>query len=889
MVKNQSEWHKLKTSQLLAQLKTNDQGLDEAEAKKRLKSHGYNVLLAKKSLPAWKILTFQFKSALVYILLIGSVISFLFKEVVDGYVILLAVFLNVVIGFIQEYKANNSLEKLSQVIKQQAVVKRGGHRQKIDAKYLVPGDIIILQAGDKVAADARLLQASYLSTNESALTGESWPVKKAEEILPLGTVLAERKNMIYMGTVVTEGRGEAVVVATGQQTELGQIAGLLSDINNDLTPLQVKLNKFAKSISVIIITVALVVALLGLLEGYHWAQIFIVAVALAVSAIPEGLLISLTVILTIGMQRILKNNGLVRQLVSAETLGATTVICADKTGTLTEGEMRVTQLATYHRHIDFQAQAIREIVWDKDMNQMIEVAAWCNDAVVQNPEDPDKNWQIFGTPTERALMFFALTYGGQSWSQKKVRLEEIPFDSEYKFMVTRHSFDQEKDIIYIKGAPEKIIPKANKYSHKGQVLSQTAESSKIWHEKMEYLTRHGLRALAAAYKLVPKKYPLDIAIKKELNEVVLLGLWGLSDPIRPEMADTLEQTRKAGIKTVMITGDNKSTAFHIAQSLKLVDESDQVVTGEELNKMSDHKLAEKVEQIKVYARVTPADKLRIIQAWKSRQQVVAMTGDGVNDAPALKAADVGVTVSTGSDIAKEVADLVLLDNNFQTIVMAIKEGRVIFANLKKVILYLLSDSFSELTIIATAMLLGYPLPILTTHILWINLITDGLPSLALTAEPEDPDIMAKRERYGNVLLDYEGKFLIFIISILTTLGSLSLYYFFWQSTGDLSLARTIAFASLGVSTLLYVYSIKNLEKNILGSNPFKNKYLNIAVIIGLFLQIVAVYVPFLNYYIKTVPLSVWHWLAIGLMTTVLFICLELIKLVFIRWRMRKRS
>jgi Ca2+-transporting ATPase len=886
MPKHQLEWHNLKEQQVLKEVDSNIRGLDDKEIKKRVKTFGYNILVQKKSLTAWKIFAGQFKSALVYVLLIGAVISFLFKEVVDAYVIILAVVLNVIIGFLQEYKANNSLEKLSQVIKQQAVVRRDNRQQIIDAKFLLPGDIVILRAGDKVSADIRLLDSTNLSISEAALTGESWPIKKITTALAIGTVLAERKNMAYMGTVISEGRGEGVVIGIGLSTELGKIAKLLNEVENDLTPLQVKLDKFAKTITTIIVSVAFVVMLLGLLQGYHWVEIFTVAVALAVSAIPEGLLISLTVILTVGMQRILKNNGLVRQLVSAETLGATTVICADKTGTLTEGEMRVTELLSMKRHIDFQAQTIREIKWDKDMSLLTDIAILCNDAVVQNPDDPNKHWEIFGTPTEKALLLFGMTYSDYHLLQKKTRLEEIPFDSQYKFMVTRHAHDAEKDIIYVKGAPEIIIPSATKHTDNGQVVSQDDRSRKIWHEKVEHLSKRGLRVLAAAYRLVPKNYPLDINVKKELSNLTMVGLWGLIDPIRPEMSETFEQTRKADIKTVMITGDSKFTAFHIAQSLKLATANDQVVTGDELAKMSDQQLNDRVEQIKVYARVTPSDKLRIIQAWKARGEVVAMTGDGVNDAPALKAADVGVTVSSASDIAKEVADLVLLDNNFKTIVLSIKEGRLIFANLKKVILYLLSDSFVKITIIATAMFLGYPLPILTTHILWIKLITDGLPSLALTMEPEDEDIMEHREPPGNLLLDFEGKFLILIISILYALGSLSLFYFFWKSTGDLALARTITFVSSGIGTLLYVYSVKNLDKNIFESNPFKNKYLNIAVIIGILLQLVAVYLPFLNHFIKTVPLNWWHWQAIILMTVVLFILLELIKLVFIRYNKR---
>jgi P-type Ca2+ transporter type 2C len=882
-------WYGLGSIQVLKKLNTTKNGLVSHEALKRLTKHGQNKLAQGRKFSAWRLFIFQFKSAMIYILLVAGVISLLFGEFIDAYVILAAVLINVIVGFFQEYKANQSLEKLNQVVKRETLVIRDGHETKIESKDLVPGDIIILEAGVRVPADARLLQVNSLEINEANLTGESVPVKKHTRIIDNKTVLAERKNMVFMGTLVVEGRATAVVCETGLETEMGQITVMLKETKDEQTPLQEKLNVFAKFVTKGVLLIAFLMFLLGVIEGHAWAEMFTVAVAVAVSAIPEGLVIGMTMILTVGMKRILKNNGLVRKLISAETLGSTTVICTDKTGTLTEGEMRVTQVVTANNSIDLAVQSLKDIGASKEINMLMQTALLCNDAVVENHDNFIDYWSVIGSPTEKALLLF----GAQNSEVRELiakysRVEEIPFDSEIKYMVTRHHFDAKRDIIFIKGAPEKVLDFSKNYLNKNKSTKLNKIKRDYFQNQWESLSKKGLRVLAGSYKLVPKTFKGLESCKEDPHDMIIIGIWGLSDPLRPETKETIQGTWKAGIRTVVITGDNKFTARSIAADLGIDTDKDSVVTGDELLKLTDQQLDDKIRGIKVYARVTPGDKLRIIKAWQKQGEVVSMTGDGVNDAPALKAADVGVVVSSGSDVAKETADLVLLDNNFKTIVMAIKQGRVIFANIKKVILYLLSDSFSEVMIIVGSLIMRFPLPLLTAQILWINLVNDSLPALSLTMEPEDEAIMNKKPRPHKKLLDFENKFLIFTISIITGATSLGLFYYFWKTTGNLDLARTVVFTALGIDSLLYVFSIKSLEHNIFKARPFRNMYLNISVVIGFFLQLMAVYLPFLNKYLKTVPLAWREWQMILIVVLVTIVLIEIVKAVFI-WRFKRKA
>ncbi len=881
-------WHTLSIPKVLKKLNTSKKGLSFDQVEKNQDKYGFNILAKADKFSISRLILSQFKSALIYILLIAGLISIFFKEYVDAYVIFAAVLLNVVVGFIQEFKANKSLEKLNKVVKKETLVIRDNQEMKIESKYLVPGDIIVLESGDRIPADARILSINALEINEASLTGESWPIKKELEVIDVGTVLAERNNMVFMGTLVVEGRGQAIVVATGYETEMGKITVMLKETKEDKTPLQKKLDDFAKNITKIILVVSLILFIIGVLKGHEWSEMFIISVAVAVSAIPEGLVISMTMILTVGMQRILKSNGLVRRLISAETLGSTTVICTDKTGTLTEGEMRVTQVVSASQQVDLSGQSFKDIKIDKELKKLLQVSLLCNDAVVENIKDNKDEWRIIGSPTEKALLLFGTS--GLSISEENKNLErkdEIPFDSQRKYMVSRHKYNSTHDIIFLKGAPEKVIYFSSKYLQDSKDIKLNKIKINYFRNQWERLSKEGLRVLAGSYKLIPKKTKDIGSYREDPEDFIFVGVWGLSDPLRPETIDTLHETFKAGITTVIITGDNKFTAQKIAKDLGLSANNKEIVTGDELLKMSDKELEERVRSIKIYARVSPADKLRIIKAWQDQGEIVSMTGDGVNDAPALKAADIGVAVSSGSDVAKETADLVLLDNNFKTIVMAIRQGRVIFANIKKVILYLLSDSFSEIIIIIGSMIIGMPLPLVTAQILWINLVSDGFPALALTMEPEEDDIMKKKVDKIKSIFNFEGKVLVVIISLVTSITSLGLFYYFWKETGDIVLARTVTFTTLGIDTLFYVFSIKSLDKNIFKSKPFRNKYLNFAVILGLLIQLSAIYIPFLNRMLRTVPLHWSEWKVMILVMLVVFVLIEVIKSIFIHHRNKK--
>ncbi|MDD5749362.1 MAG: HAD-IC family P-type ATPase [Patescibacteria group bacterium] len=888
MKKDHKVWHTMSAAQVLGKLKSSEQGLSSEEAKKRLAKYGPNVLAQEKRFSRGRLLLEQFKSVLIYVLVIAGVISFVFGEFVDAYVIFAAVLLNVIVGFSQEFKANKALEQLSKIVKQESLVFRDGSEQKLESRLLVLGDVVVLQAGDRVPADGRLLDVNDLKVNEASLTGESWPVKKQIANLKIGTTLAERANLVFMGTLVVEGRALAVITETGFETEMGQITVLISETKEERTPLQKKIDDSAKIITKVILSSIFLLFLIGILQGRYWAEMFTIAVALMVAAIPESLIISMTMILTVGMQRILKKNGLVRRLVSAETLGAADLICTDKTGTLTEGEMRITGIVSASHQLDLSVRSLRDIKIDKEIERSMQIALLANDAAIENPQEEKHLWSIIGSPTEKALLLFGAYLPFEELFKKHQRLEEIPFDSSRKFMVSRHKFSAKEDIIFIKGAPEKILSFSNRYLDGDKEKKLTDAKFKYFDEGWQNLSKQGLRVLAGAYRLVPANFKDFHKLKEKPEDFVFSSIWGLSDPLRPETRETLQDTLKAGINTIIITGDNKFTAKKIARDLGLDFGDESVVTGDELLKWSDEEFDKKIKHIKVYARVTPADKLRIVRAWQNKGAIVSMSGDGVNDAPALKAADIGVAVASGSDAAKETADLVLLDNNFKTIVMAIKQGRVIFANIKKVILYLLSNSFAEIVTVAGSLIFNLPLPILAAQVLWINLISDSPPSLALSMEPEEKDIMNKPPKTKEGLLDVESRFLMVFISAISGISALWVFWYFWTTTGNLELAQTVTFATLSSYTLTYIFSIKKLDACILRYNPFKNKYLNWAIILGITLQMIAIYLPFFNRVLRTEPLSWQQWRVILLFVILVLILVEVVKAVFSYYFRKKR-
>jgi len=878
-------WHHLPLGQVFEEVESSAQGLENLEAKKRQEKYGLNELPKQEKFSQGQVLLAQFKSVLVYILLVAGLISLIMGDRIDAYVIFLAVLINVIVGYIQENKAQKALEKLRRIVVPKAKVIRGGREEEIESKNLVSGDILVLEAGDKVSADARLIMAREIEINEATLTGESKPIDKEIKDMEKGVVLAERRNMVYQGTQVTKGHGLAVVVAIALKTQLGRIASLLKETEDAATPLQRRLNVFSRQLAMAILFISLLILILGLLTGRPFITMFNTAVALAVAAIPEGLAVAVTVILTIGMRKILKRKALVRKLIAAETLGSTTVICTDKTGTITKGEMRVSQIITDSYRVDVglnplpTANASITEVW-----QLLKIGMLCNDARLQHEAEDLNDLVIIGSSTDRALILAGrqLFLKKSDLEKQSPRLDELVFTSERKFMATLHQFDGQNNIILIKGSPEILLKASSAVLVGDRPMKIYSDKRKTLQNKYQELNKNGLRTLGLGYKLVARGADSFRGLSEVLQDLVLVGFAGISDPLRPDVKETLAATKRAGLQTVIITGDNIMTAKAIAKELNIAVTERTILDGEQLLKINDEELKKVVKDIKIYARVMPQDKLRIVQAWQNQGAVVAMTGDGINDAPALKKADIGVALGSGTEVARETADLVLLDDSFSTLVAAIEQGRIIYDNIKKVILYLLSDSFSEVILIFGSLILGWPLPLMPVQILWINLVTDGFPNLALTVEPGEPEIMKERppERHKPIL-DTERKTLIIIISSVTALANLAIFYYFWKVVGDLALARTVVFASLGIDSLLYVFSCRSMRHSIFNTYFFSNRYLLLAVMIGALVQLSAIYLPFLQTVLQTKALHLLEWLLILTVSLGVIFIIEIVKWLFI--------
>jgi len=874
------DWHAREIREIFTVLKTTKSGLSFDEARKRLAKHGPNKLPEEKRLTQVQIFLNQFKSPLVYILAAAALVTFLLGDFIDTGVILVAVFLNTFVGFFEERKAEKIIEKLKLMLVSKAKVLRDGGEREIEAEELVSGDIILIDAGDKIPADARLIGARNLQIVEAALTGESAPSNKSLKVLEVGATLADRENMIYMGTNATRGRGEAVVVSTGMHTELGKIALLVHGAAEEVTPLQARLSQFAKWLTVVLLGVCFVIFLLGLLQGRSFVEMFTISVAAAVAAVPEGLLVTVTVILAIGMQKILKEKALVRKLVATETLGSTSIICTDKTGTLTLGKMMVD-------HIFTETQS------EKTKMKVLEIGLLCNNAVIENPEDELKNWIIFGDSTEQALLLAAVQAGlDKDELQKKMpRIDEIPFDEEKKYMATLHKLKVKSEkfppkagapwvqkVIFVKGAPEKVMSMCGWSEVNGEKEQFTHERAQKFKKELDELANKGLRILSVAYKEVE----LESISDQNLTDLVFVGLVALKDPLRPEAGEAIRLCRQAGIRPILVTGDHRLTAKTIGQGIGLEVGDKNILEGRELDKIGDEELGRVLKNIDIYARVEPRHKMRIIDAWQKKGEVVAMTGDGVNDAPALKKADVGVALGSGTEVAKEAADIVLLDDNFKTIVKAVEQGRIIFENIRKVIVYLFSSIFTEVLLIVGSLIFGLPLPILAAQILWINLIEDSPPSMALAFDPGEGGIMAEKPRKRTEpIINFQMKTLIFSVGIFTIILLFGIFYYFWKTTGDINYVRTLVFVGLGVNSLCYIFSCRTLRRQIWQSNLFKNQFLNLSIIFGFLMLFVALYFPFMQRILKTVPLGVSEWavlLSFGILNIIL---IEIVKYIFI--------
>jgi len=869
MRETQPIWHNLTGEKVIETLKTNKKGLSIEEVTRRRKVYGKNKLPEAKKARGIAIFLSQFKSPMIYILIIAGAICLALREFVDMWVILAAVFINTWIGFFQENKAERTFEHLKKIVRHMARVVRDGEEHVIDNEELVPGDIIILEAGDIVPADARLIETHNLEAVEAILTGESASSAKKTEVLEKGAPLADRENMVYFGTNISRGKGKAVVAATGGKTEVGKIAGLIKEARVEETPLQKKIADLAKILAIIIASLCGVLFVSGLATGRPFLEMLLISVAVAVAGIPEGLVIAVTITLAIGMQRMLAKKALIRKLIATETLGSTTVIASDKTGTLTKGKMAI-------------AYVLPENIESKEV---LKIGLLCNNAIIENPEEELENWKLSGDTTETALLLGAVQTGLE---RKEIlgnypRLDEIPFESEKMYMATLHKVRmgafalpetkaeaRYSHVIFVKGAPERVIELCN--------LDETRKK-KIKRD-FEDLTKKGLRVLAFAQKEISaekKKIAED-----DLKYLKFMGLIALKDPLRVEAKETIADCELAGIRPIIVTGDHKLTAQAIGQEVGLVKPGVEILEGSDLDKMDDNELKAQLKKNNIFARVEPKHKIRIVDALQEEEEVVAMTGDGVNDAPAIRSADIGIALGSGSEVTKETADIVLLDDNFKTIVEAIKQGRTIFDNIKKIVLFLLSDTFTEFILIGIAILVGLPLPILAAQILWVNIIEDTLPAMALAYEKPKKKILRERARgHKAIILDKEIKFLVFIVGIMNDLILFGLFFWLWRANFDLIYIRTMIFVGLGIGTFFYVFSCKNLKKSIWRYNPFDNWFLNISIIIGWLLFLIPLYIPFFQKILRVVPLKPTDWLILVSLGIINLILIELGKLIFI--------
>ena len=840
-----------------------EDGLTNKKAKVFREKFGRNKLPKEKPLSRLKIFLEQFKSPLIYILVIAGFVVLAFKEIADAVVIFGAVLLNTIVGFFQETKATEALRKLKKIVTINAQILREGNLKVLNSEQLVPGDIFILSPGDKVPADGRIIECDNLRINEMSLTGEWIPAQKKSETLAQKTNLADRDNMVYMGSVVEDGKAKVVTTATGLGTEIGRVAQMVKEAKEEKTPLQKKLIRFARIISGIIVFVCVLIFIEGLITGNSFLEMFETAVAVAIAAIPEGLPVAMTVILALGMQRILKKRGLVRKLSSAETLGSTSIIATDKTATLTEGKMQVTEIITQKK---------------SDRYLALKIAALCNEAFIENPDKSMEKWILRGRATDKALLLAGLQAGinKKNIERKMKKIAELPFSTVNKYLARAFSVSRKKDIIYVSGAPEKLL-KMSKFLQEGKkkvILDKEAE--KKIKKQLESLAGRGLRVVAVAYKEIDN-------LKNLFDNLVFVGLLALKDPVRKEVKRAIRICKQAGMKPIIVTGDHKLTAKAVAKEIGLNVEEENIMEGSDLDKISDSDFEKKVKDIQIYARAEPKHKMRIISAWQEKGEVIAMTGDGINDAPALKKADVGVALGSGTEVAKEVSDLVLLTDNFNIILAAIEEGRAIIDNIRKVITYLLSDSFTETILIGVGLFFGY-LPITAVQILWVNLIEDGLPGVALSYEEKEKDLMKRRPGGNNApLLNSEMKVLIFVIGVLTDFFLLALFFFLLKfSNYGIIHIRTMIFAGLAIDSIFYVFSCKSLRKNIWHINIFSNKFLLFAWAFAIVSLLAAIYLPPIQNLLETAPLSFFDWgilLAIGFSNLFL---IEFTKWIFIK-------
>ncbi|NOZ29425.1 MAG: cation-translocating P-type ATPase [Chloroflexi bacterium] len=929
-----SDWYRRDPVDVLARLETDaERGLSQAEAQRRLAEYGPNELIEHGLKSPWLILWEQLTAMMVVILIVAAVVSAALGDYKDAIAIVAIVVLNAVLGFTQEYRAEKAMAALKKLSVPTVKVRRDGHVQEISARELVPGDIVLLEAGDLVPADGRLLESINLRVQEAALTGESEPVEKSPgaldyEDLPLG----DRRNMVYMGTVVTYGRGVAVVTATGMHTELGRIAEMIQTVKREPTPLQRRLEQLGHGLAVAALVIVAVVFVLGVLRGEDLRLMFLTAISLAVAAVPEGLPAVVTIALALGAQRMLRRRALIRKLPAVETLGSVTVICSDKTGTLTENRMTVTVLDVAGKTVSLtevlqrgqpvwtrfgnphpapeapaeeaaapdlpEADARGEETLDPSLQLLLAGAALCNDAILEPVDDGSGRLRALGDPTEGALVVAAAQFGLLKAELERAlpRIAEVPFTSERKRMTTVHRVPSSQEqrpawlpslgdgaaVVFTKGAVDTLLEVSSQVWVDGRVEPLDDQWRRRIQAANDRLAQDGMRVLGVAYRLLEAP-PADGEEETLERDLIFVGLVGMIDPPRPEVKEAVQTCKTAGIRPIMITGDHPLTARHIAQELGIATDG-RVITGQDLARMDIEELETIVEEVPVYARVSPEHKLKIVQALQDQGHIVAMTGDGVNDAPALKKADIGVAMGiTGTDVAKEAADMVLLDDNFATIVAAVEEGRTIYDNIRKFIKYTLTSNTGEIWVMLAAPFLGMPLPLLPLQILWVNLVTDGLPGLALTLEPAERDTMRRPPHHPQESIFGRGmSWDILWGGLLMGLVSLGMGYWAWSAAHPTW--QTMVFTTLTLSQMGNALAIRSERDSLFRIGLLSNKPLLGAVLSTFILQLAVIYVAPLQGIFKTVALPPGD-LAISLaLSTVVFWGMELRK-----WLSRRKG
>lgn len=864
-------WYKKSKNEILQELDVDEKnGLSSTEALRRLEKYGKNKLETKKKKTLFKQFLSQLKDVMIYILIIAAIISAFLGEISDALIILLVIIINAVIGVIQESKAEKALDALKELSTPKALVKRDGSLKEILSEDIVPGDIVIIDAGRYIPGDLRLIDTANLKIEESAFTGESVPSEKDASFLPDKEIpIGDQNNMAFMSTLATYGRGVGVVVGTGMNTEIGKIAKMIEQEENDETPLQKKLSELGKILGFLAVGICILIFIISFFQGRDLLEMFLTSISLAVAAIPEGLPAIVAIVLALGVQRMVKKNAIIRKLPAVETLGSVSIICSDKTGTLTQNKMTVTTIYandSYIKESEFNLN-------DNESKLLVDCMVLCNDATYSEKSQT-------GDPTEIALLEspFKLNILKEKLEKEFKRIDEIPFDSDRKLMTTVNLVDDKKARVFTKGALDSILSICNKTSINEKLLDFTKEYKAKVLENSNIMSDKALRVLAFAYKDISKENIVLDSLEKDL---VFIGMVGMIDPPRLEVKDSIKLCKSAGITPVMITGDHKNTAFAIANELGIAEDISQAITGHEIDKFKEEEFNEKIINYRVFARVSPEHKVKIVKAFKSHGNIVSMTGDGVNDAPSLKAADIGVAMGiTGTDVSKGASDMILTDDNFSTIVSAVEEGRKIYLNIKKSIVFLLSCNLGEILTLFTAILLNWNSPLQPIHILWVNLITDSFPALALGVDKTKEDVMNNPPRNPKESIFIKSDKIQLIINGVL-IGGITLFAFKLGErlyADSLIHAQTMAFVVLSVSQLFLSLSLRSNTKSAFSLGIFSNKYLVYSILLGIFLQVIIISISFIANIFKVTPLLLYDWIVVILVSLIPFAINEILKL-----------